>query len=107
MTAAWRSDRLLPPGANQPANKPAMCLAIPGKIETISGDDPLTRTGRINFGGVIKEACLAYVPEANVGDYVIVHVGFALSRVDEQEAQKVFEYLKEMQELDQLKDGSP
>lgn len=80
-----------------------MCLAIPGKIESISGDDPLTRMGKVNFGGVIKEACLAYVPEAKVGDYVIVHVGFALSRVDEAEAHKVFEYLNEMEELGELK----
>ncbi len=80
-----------------------MCLAIPGKVETITGGaDPLTRMGRINFGGVIKEACLAYVPEVNVGDYVIVHVGFALSKVDEDEAQKVFEYLKQMDELGEL-----
>jgi hydrogenase expression/formation protein HypC len=82
-----------------------MCLAIPGKIESVSGDDPLTRMGKINFGGVLKEASLAYVPEAKVGDYVIVHVGFALNRVDEDEAQKVFEYLKEMEELSELGDG--
>jgi len=61
----------------------------------------------VDFGGVIKEASLAYVPEANVGDYVIVHVGFALSKVDEDEAQKVFEYLKEMDELAELKEGGP
>lgn len=84
-----------------------MCLAIPGKIESIQGDDPLTRIGKVNFGGVLKEACLAYVPEAKVGDYVIVHVGFALSRVDEAEAQKVFEYLKQMEELAELKEGGP
>jgi len=84
-----------------------MCLAIPGKIESISGDDPLTRMGKVNFGGILKEACLAFVPEAKVGDYVIVHVGFALSRLDEAEAQKVFEYLKEMQELGDLQEGSP
>jgi hydrogenase expression/formation protein HypC len=81
-----------------------MCLAIPGKVESISGDDPITRIGRVNFGGVIKEASLAYVPEVQVGDYVIVHVGFALSKVDEAEAQKVFEYLKRMDELEELKD---
>ena len=81
-----------------------MCLAIPGKIESISGDDPLSRMGKINFGGILKEACLAYVPEAKVGDYVIVHVGFALSRVDEDEAHKVFEYLKEMEELGELEE---
>lgn len=84
-----------------------MCLAIPGKIESITGDDPLSRMGRINFGGIIKEACLAYVPEAQIGNYVIVHAGFALSRVDEEEAKKVFEYLERMQELDELKESSP
>jgi hydrogenase expression/formation protein HypC len=84
-----------------------MCLAIPGKIESISGDDPLTRMGKVNFGGILKDACLAYVPEATVGDYVIVHVGFALSRLDEEEAQKVFDYLKQMEELGELKDAGP
>jgi len=81
-----------------------MCLAIPGKVETITGDDALTRTGKVNFGGILKEASLAYVPEVQVGDYVIVHVGFALSKVDEEEAHKVFDYLKRMDELDELKD---
>jgi hydrogenase expression/formation protein HypC len=84
-----------------------MCLAIPGKIESITGDDPLSRMGKINFGGIVKEASLAYVPEAKVGNYVIVHAGFALSRVDEDEAQKVFEYLKQMEELDDLKEAGP
>ena len=65
-----------------------MCLAIPGKITSISGDDPLMRTGKVDFGGILKEVSLAFVPEANVGDYVIVHVGFALSRVDEEEANR-------------------
>jgi len=84
-----------------------MCLAIPGKVISISGDDALTRMGRIDFSGVIKQASLAYVPEVVVGDYVIVHVGFALSKVDEVEAQKVFEYLKQMGELGELEDKSP
>ena len=84
-----------------------MCLAIPGKIESITGDEPLTRMGKVNFGGIVKEACLAYVPEAKVGDYVIVHVGFALSRVDEDEAQKVFEYLRQIEELGELKEAGP
>ena len=84
-----------------------MCLAIPGKIESISGDDPLTRMGKVNFGGIRKEACLAYVPEAKIGDYVIVHVGFALSRLDEDEAQKVFEYLKQIEELGELQENGP
>lgn len=79
-----------------------MCLAIPGKVVSISGDDSLTRMGRIDFSGVVKPVCLAYVPEVNVGDYVIVHVGFALSKVDEAEAQKVFQYLKQIGELGEL-----
>lgn len=81
-----------------------MCLAIPGKIETISAHaaDSLSRTGKVNFGGIRKEISLAYVPEAKVGDYVIVHVGFALSIVQEEEAQKVFEYLKAMGELEEI-----
>ena len=79
-----------------------MCLAIPGKVTSISGDDPLMRSGKVDFGGVLREVSLAYVPEVQVGDYVIVHVGFALSRVDEAEAQQVFEYLREMEELSDL-----
>ena len=74
---------------------------------SISGDDPLTRMGRIDFSGVVKQASLAYVPEVNIGDYVIVHVGFALSKVDEEEAQKVFQYLKQIGELDELKEPAP
>ena len=84
-----------------------MCLAIPGKVESISGSDQLSRVGKVNFGGILKEVSLAYVPEVKVGDYVIVHVGFALSRLDEDEAHKVFEYLKEMEELGGLKEGGP
>jgi len=81
-----------------------VCLAIPGKIESITGDDPLGKRGKVNFGGVIKEISLAYVPEACVGQYVIVHVGFAISIVHEEEALKVFEYLKEMGELEDLEE---
>jgi hydrogenase expression/formation protein HypC len=84
-----------------------MCLAIPGKIESVHGDDPLTRMGRVNFGGIAKEVSLAYVPEANVGDYVIVHAGFALSRLDENEARKVFDDLRQMEEVGELKESSP
>lgn len=84
-----------------------MCLAIPGKITTISGEDPITRMGKVDFGGILKEASLAYVPEAQVGDYVIVHVGFAISRLDEDEANKVFEYLREMEDLSELEEPAP
>ncbi|MDP6505452.1 MAG: HypC/HybG/HupF family hydrogenase formation chaperone, partial [Planctomycetota bacterium] len=69
-----------------------MCLAIPGRIESVSGSSSLTRTGRVSFGGIVKEVNLAYVPEAEVGDYVLVHVGFAISVVAESEANRVFEY---------------
>lgn len=79
-----------------------MCLAIPGKIISVAGDEPLQRSGRVSFGGVVKDVNLAYVPDAGVGDYVIVHVGFALSKVDEEEAKQVFQYLREMGELEEL-----
>lgn len=85
----------------------AMCLAIPGRVTSITGDDPVWRTGKVDFGGVLKEVSLACVPEVKIGDYVIVHVGFALSRVDEDEAMKVFEYLKQMEELAGLQEGGP
>lgn len=79
-----------------------MCLAVPGKIISITGSDPLLRGGRVNFGGIIKEVNLGYVPEAKVGDYVIVHVGFAISTVDQEEAEQVFEYLRQMGDLSEL-----
>lgn len=77
-----------------------MCLAIPGKVTSIEGDDPIMKTGRIDFGGVIREVNLCYVPEVKIGDYVVVHVGFALSIVDEEEANKVFEYLRQIGEIE-------
>ena len=80
-----------------------MCLAIPGRILSITGDDPLMRTGRVSFGGIVKEVNLAYTPEAGVGDYVIVHVGFAISTLDQTEAHRVFDYLREMGELKELR----
>ncbi len=82
-----------------------MCLAVPGKIESIDGLDPLLRSGKVNFGGIIKQINLAYVPEAKVGDYVLVHVGFAISTIEESEAQEVFEYLRQLGELAELEDG--
>jgi len=80
-----------------------MCLAVPGKILSIEGDDQLSRSGKVSFGGIVKEVNLAYVPEAKVGDYVIVHVGFAISVVDEAEASSVFAYLRDIGELEELK----
>jgi hydrogenase expression/formation protein HypC len=82
-----------------------MCLAVPGKITSITGDDPIVRAGKVSFGGIVKEVSLAYTPEAKVGDYVIVHVGFAISTLDEEEANRVFEYLKQMDELAELEDA--
>jgi hydrogenase expression/formation protein HypC len=72
---------------------------------SIEGDDPMFRSGRVSFGGAEREVNLAYVPEAKVGDYVLVHVGFALNTIDEAEAKQVFEYLREMGELAELEDG--
>lgn len=74
-----------------------MCLAVPGKILSMTGEDPLLRTGKVSFAGVVKEVSLAYVPEAEVGQYAIVHAGFAISIVDESEAQKTLDYLEQMQ----------
>ena len=73
---------------------------------SVVGGDELSRTGRVSFGGVEKEVSLAYVPEVVAGDYVIVHVGFAISRVDEAEARQVFEYLKQIDELTELNDAN-
>ncbi len=83
-----------------------MCLAVPGKILSISGDG-MMRTARVDFGGVIRDASLAYLPDAVAGDYVLIHVGFAISKVEESEAQRVFEYLREMDELAGLTPDSP
>lgn len=76
-----------------------MCLGIPGKIISIE-DSPLgVRMGKVSFGGIVKETSLAYTPEAQVGDYVVVHVGFAISRLDEEEAQQTLETLAELEKL--------
>lgn len=79
-----------------------MCLGVPGQVLSIADDALGMRMGKVSFAGITKEVCLAYTPEADVGDYVIVHVGFAISQVDEEEAGKVFEYLREMEELGEL-----
>jgi hydrogenase expression/formation protein HypC len=75
-----------------------MCLAVPGKLMSVTGEDPFQRTGKVSFGGVMKDVSLACLPEAQVGDYVIVHVGMAISRLDEAEANEVFAYLKQIDE---------
>ena len=71
-----------------------MCLAIPGRIVEVN-EDGLMRMGKVDFGGVTREVCLAYVPETQVGDYVIVHVGFAISQIDEDEAQETIRLMVE------------
>lgn len=76
-----------------------MCLAVPGRVLSIAGDDPIMRVGRVDFGGIVKEINLAYVPEAKVGDHVLVHVGFAITVIDETEAERVFEHLQAIGEL--------
>jgi hydrogenase expression/formation protein HypC len=77
-----------------------MCLAIPGKVEEIFTEGDL-RIGRVNFGGIVKRVCLDYVPEVQVGDYTIVHVGFALSKIDEETALQTLEDFRAMGMLDQ------
>lgn len=80
-----------------------MCLSIPGKLIEVTAElDETFRTGKVSFDGVIKEVSLTLVPEASVGDYVMVHVGAAISVVDEAEAQKTYELLKQLGELDEL-----
>jgi hydrogenase expression/formation protein HypC len=77
-----------------------MCLAIPGKVEEITSEGGL-RVGRVNFGGIVKRVCLDYVPEVEVGDYTIVHVGFALSKIDEETARQTLADFREMGVLDE------
>ncbi|MCA9425632.1 MAG: HypC/HybG/HupF family hydrogenase formation chaperone [Candidatus Omnitrophica bacterium] len=78
-----------------------MCLAVPGKVISIEGESPQLRKGKVDFGGVAREVNLAFVPKVEVGDYVMVHVGFALAQIDETEAYRVFEY------IDSLEQGKP
>lgn len=81
-----------------------MCLAVPGRVIEVNGAEDL-RMARIDFDGVVREACLAYVPEARVGDYVLVHVGFAIATIDEQAAQETLAALRQIEALDD-EDGS-
>jgi hydrogenase expression/formation protein HypC len=78
-----------------------MCLAVPGRLLRVDGDDALLREGRVDFGGVVRRISLALVPEAVVGDYVLVHVGFAITVLDEAEAARVFEALAALDEAAQ------
>jgi hydrogenase expression/formation protein HypC len=83
-----------------------MCLGVPGKVISIDTNSAGLSMGKVRFGGISKEVCLAYVPEVKVGEYVIVHVGFAISVMDEKEAEQVFEYLREAGELGELDNGA-
>ena len=77
-----------------------MCLAIPGRIESIDeGDNAILRTGRVNFGGILKDVSLACVPDAVTGDYVLVHAGVAINTIDERAAQEILAYLEQIDEL--------
>ena len=79
-----------------------MCLGVPGKVVTLE-ENPLGMTmGTVSFGGITKDVCMAYVPEVEVGNYVVVHVGFAIAIVDEEEARHTLEFLREMDDLDEL-----
>ncbi|MGI9115044.1 MAG: HypC/HybG/HupF family hydrogenase formation chaperone [Chthoniobacterales bacterium] len=79
-----------------------MCLAIPGKLIDIAADANGVRMGKANFGGIVKQVCLEYTPEVQLGDYVLVHVGFALSKVDEEEAKRTYDALKQLDQLGEL-----
>jgi hydrogenase expression/formation protein HypC len=79
-----------------------MCLAIPGKVLEIQQDASGVRVGRTNFGGIIKQVCLEYTPDVQCGDYVLVHVGFALSKVDAAEAERTYKALEDMKQLGEL-----
>jgi hydrogenase expression/formation protein HypC len=80
-----------------------MCLAIPGKVQSIETQyNGMVRIAKVSFGGIIKEASLEMLPDVAVGDYVLVHVGVAISKIDETEAAKTFDYLKEMGEIEEL-----
>lgn len=83
-----------------------MCLAIPGRVESVEEKSPIERLAQVRFGGILKSVNLAFVPEAGVGDYVLVHVGVAINKIDEEEAQEVFRYLQEIGDLEELEDPS-
>ena len=81
-----------------------MCLAIPGRIVEAFDRDGM-RMARVQFGGIVREACLEYVPDAIAGEYVLVHVGFAISKVDEEEAARTYALLEELDQLSELEQG--
>lgn len=82
-----------------------MCLSVPAQVVSVGVGEPLLRKGKVSFAGVLKEISLAYVPEVKVGDYVLVHVGFALTIIDEEKAQKVFSTLDELNEFNKREEA--
>ena len=84
-----------------------MCLGVPGKVLSLETNEQGMLMGKVSFSGIAREVCMAYVPDVQVDEYVVVHVGFAISKVDEEEAAQVFAYLKEMDELDELEIEQP
>lgn len=82
-----------------------MCLAIPGRITSIESRDGV-RMGRVDFSGIVRDTCLDYLPEAQIGTYVMVHVGFAISAVNEEEARRTYRFLETMGELDEFRSAS-
>ncbi len=82
-----------------------MCLGIPGKVIELKQQDDELIMGKVSFGGLEKEVCLSYVPEVKIGNYVVVHVGFAISIIDESEAKQVFTYLEQMGETEELSEN--
>ena len=83
-----------------------MCLAIPGKVIALHESNGM-RMAKVDFGGITREACVEYVPDTKLGEYVMVHVGFAISKVDEEEAARTYQYLEEMDQLCEIMDTEP
>jgi len=81
-----------------------MCLGVPGQVVEVLHNEIGIPMGKVDFSGVVKEVCFAYTPEVEIGQWVVVHVGFAISRIDEEEARKVFKYLEEIGELREVQD---
>ncbi len=80
-----------------------MCLAVPGKVTSIDDSNPDLKMANVNFSGVSKEVCVQWLPDVQVGDYVLVHVGFALNKIDEKDAEETLKILREMGDLDEIK----
>ena len=78
-----------------------MCLAVPGKVVSIDESNPELKMAKVNFSGVSKEVCIQWLPDVNIGDYVLVHVGFALNKIDEKDAQDTLRILREMGEIEE------